>query len=474
MQIEIYPRYWVNKPGFHLAIGGLVLFALAFGATALGIEPSWPYIVADAAVLITVLIWKFPAFLIVGLTFVGQFKSRAAAGFDVTDPTFVMLALLYIAVTVQLLLVTTGAGRYNLRDLFRGQAVGVSAFSLLILAIAVSYTYTPAPGVGGDKVLRLIVFDSLAFAAPLILLQNDRDVRQLVLFTTLASLLLAVVTLYRLLHPTAELLRGDQDATQIGSGLVMDAAVLMLLYYPLKAKWSVRSGVMLCLIVLTLGIAASLSRSAVLCLLLVATAGSLFMGLDSRVASRKVILLSMAACILVPSIAFLWFRYLPAASSKFAFKAQELTMILQGSAPAGTVQQRIEFSESAWRAFLSKPLLGWGAGGWSTLWHYNDARIDVTYPHNFILEVAAEQGLAGLTPLALLLLAISRACANVLQARSTQLAFIVPVVTLSLIGNCFTGQVASREMWSWCGILFAFARMVQLQPCPRSVGIPRS
>jgi O-antigen ligase len=464
MHIETHSRDWFSKSTLPLALwvtGSLVLFALAYGAGAKGVEPSWVFVAVTAAMLVPVLIWKFPVFLIVGLTFVGQFKSRPATGFSVTDPTFVIWALLYAAVAVQLLRVTTSTEGPSLGDLFRGQAVGVSAFFLLILVIAISYAYTPAPGIGGDKVIRLIVFDCLAFVAPLILLRNDRDVRQLVRVTSLAGFLLAVVTIFRVLDPTAALLRGDQDITKIGAGLSMDAAFLMLLYYPLKAKPGLRLGVMLWLVVLTLGIAASVSRGAILCLLVVALVSSLLLRLDSRVTSRKGILLAVAACILVFSVAFVWLRHLPAASSKFSVKVQQLTMTLEGAAPSGTIEKRVDYSGSAWRAFLSKPILGWGAGGWSTLWHNSDPHIVLTYPHNFVLEIAAEQGLVGLLPLALLLAAIVRASAKVLQAHASLLVFIVPVVALSLIGNAVTGSVESREMWSWCGILFAFARMAQ-------------
>jgi O-antigen ligase len=462
MHIETHSRDWFGRSSLPLALwvtGSLALFALAYGAGAIGVEPSWVFVAVTAAVLVPVLIWKFPVFLIVGLTFVGQFKIRPATGFSVTDPTFVIWALLYAAVAIQILRVTTSEEGPSVGDLFRGQAVGVSAFFLLIIVIGISYAYTPAPGIGGDKVIRLIVFDCLAFVAPLILLRNFRDVRQLVLLTSLAGLLLAIITIFRLLHPTAGLLSGAQDVTKIGAGLSMDAVFLMLLYYPLKA--SLRAAVLLGLVALTLGIAASVSRSAILCLFVVALVSSLLLRVDSRVASRKGILLGVATCILVFSIAFVGLRQLPASSSKFAIKMQQLTMTLEGAAPSGTIEKRIDYSGSAWRAFLSKPFLGWGAGGWSTLWHNSDPHIVLTYPHNFILEIAAEQGLLGLLPLALLLAAIVRASAKVLRAHASLLVFIVPVVALSLIGNTITGSVESREMWSWCGILFAFARMVQ-------------
>jgi O-antigen ligase len=111
-------------------------------------------------------------------------------------------------------------------------------------------------------------------------------------------------------------------------------------------------------------------------------------------------------------------------------------------------------------AFLAKPVLGWGAGGWSTLWHYSDERV-VTYPHNFVLEIAAEQGLLGLSVLALLFLAAFRASLRILRDQHIRAIFILPVVALVAMGNAVTGQVEDRVMWFFFGALFALARMVR-------------
>jgi len=138
---------------------------------------------------------------------------------------------------------------------------------------------------------------------------------------------------------------------------------------------------------------------------------------------------------------------------------------LHGLTPGGTAGQRYSFSESAWQAFLTKPLLGWGAGGWTTLWHYSDERV-LKYPHNFVLEIAAEQGLVGLAALAMLLLAMLRACAQVLGGPGSRFVFIVPVVVLTLLGNAVTGQVEARDMWFWCGTLFALARLARASSAP--------
>jgi O-antigen ligase len=440
-------------------MGGFLVLVLAYTTLGMEIEPFWVLLAVPVLLILPVLVRRFPVFLMVALVYVGLFKARGAVGIRLADPTLLTAFLLYAAVVLQVLYLAVGDGDLNLRDLFAGQMGGVSAAGLLILIISASYLYTPAPVIGGEKVLKLVAFDAPIFLAPLILLRTHRDVRQLLLLSMLGSLILAGRTIYRVLHPTAELLLGEQDPTEIGEGLLMGAAALMALYYPFPESRFFRAALIGCLVVLACGTTASLSRSAIVSLLLVATASLIFLRRIPTTLSRKAILIAVGAVVLTVTVASVWLWQLPATHSKLAVKASELSLSLRGSyPPGGTAGQRYSFSESAWQAFLSKPLFGWGAGGWSTLWHYSDERV-LKYPHNFVLEIAAEQGLAGLAALTVLLLAMLGACANVLREDGNRFVFIVPVVALTLIGNAVTGQVETRDMWFWCGTLFALARM---------------
>jgi O-antigen ligase len=448
-----------------LYLGGAIslLFLLYAAARGMEFEPFWIALAIPIAALLPVLVLRFPVILMVATVYVGTFKTHGATGVSMTDPTVLTVGLLYGAIILQVLLLASSTEGPRLGDAFAGQVGGVVASFLLVLVIAISYTYTPAPDIGRDKVLKLVAFDMPVFLAPLLLLRTDRDVRLLVRLCILASVVLAFRTVHRVLNPSAEMLLGVQDPTEIGEGLLMGAAALMALYYPFPEKRVFRAGLVLCIVALTVGTTASLSRSAILSLLLVATASLMFLRHNPGTLSRKAILITVAAVVVTVSVASVWMWHLPSTHAKFAEKAAELGLTSKGGyPPSGTAGQRYSFSESAWQAFLSKPLLGWGAGGWSTLWHYTDERV-VKYPHNFILEIAAEQGLAGLAALAMLLLTMKGACATILHAPGSQFAFIVPVVALSLLGNAVTGQVETREMWLWSGTLFALARMAQLR-----------
>jgi O-antigen ligase len=444
-------------------LGVLSLLLFAYATFKMEIEPFWVLLAIPVALLLAILVRKFPVFLMVAMVYVGVLKTRGAVGISVTDPTLVTAALLYAAMILQGLLLAIGVGGGKLHDLFAGQMVGFTAFCLLILVIAISYSYTPAPDIGRDKVLKLVAFDAPLFLAPLIFLRTDRTVRQLVLLSMLGSLILACRTLYRVTHPTAELLLGKQDPTEIGEGLLMGATALMALYYPFREKPLFRVALIGLIIVLVCGTTASLSRSAILSLLLVAAASLLLLRRKLPI-SPKTILMIVATVIITVCVASAWLWHLPATHSKLALKASEFSLTLNGKyPPGGTAGERYSFSESAWQAFLARPLLGWGAGGWSTLWHLDDERV-VRYPHDFVLEIAAEQGLAGLAALSLLLLAMVRASMKIVTDPAGRFVFIVPVVALTLLGNAVTGQVDDRGMWFVCGTLFAVARIVEQKP----------
>jgi len=81
-----------------------------------------------------------------------------------------------------------------------------------------------------------------------------------------------------------------------------------------------------------------------------------------------------------------------------------------------------------------------------------------TFPHNFALEVAAEQGLLGLL-LLLVLFALLFRRAKAL-AWQPQFAFLFPVLLFCVIVNMITGDLEDRNLWFWAGMTLAAARMV--------------
>src|SRR5207248_9135756 len=96
-----------------------------------------------------------------------------------------------------------------------------------------------------------------------------------------------------------------------------------------------------------------------------------------------------------------WLQQQDAAGRKLNRKVGELEEILGGSSnPTYTAGMRLARYRNAVDMFSQKPLLGWGAGAWSTHFLQRDT---VSYPHNLFLEIAAEEGTVGLAALAILI-----------------------------------------------------------------------
>lgn len=78
----------------------------------------------------------------------------------------------------------------------------------------------------------------------------------------------------------------------------------------------------------------------------------------------------------------------------------------------GSIISRIEAFNISLRKFADKPVLGWGFGGFRT-YYISDLPLWMKYPHNIVLEFAAELGIAGLFLLGLILFSIIRGAASV-------------------------------------------------------------
>jgi len=130
-----------------------------------------------------------------------------------------------------------------------------------------------------------------------------------------------------------------------------------------------------------------------------------------------------------------------------------------GSVLSSTIQTRIvllTFQERytsgrdsllavAWDLFAQKPLAGWGLHGFEAT--YGQYR-GFTYPHNFVVQLAAETGLLGLTTLALVVGA-SVARFRTLPLREPSVAAFLAGTALFAVASQFSGDYYdSRMLWA--------------------------
>lgn len=440
--------------------GALVIAAFLFLTTGLliavrvGSEPAIVLAVCAGIPLSLLFMRKWPMALIAGLMFVGNFKSTPAQGISLSDPTLIVLALCAGAIGIELLYHISGATDFSLRRLFAGQTTVALLFCVFVTVLIASFAYTPAEQYGASKVTRFAVFEVLAFFAPFVLLTTRSRLQQLIHWTILLSVALAAKDFYLLLHPSAEVLKGDTDITQIGDGMLFGIALLTVIFAnPIRSRLATY---LLCsLLVGAMFIATARTPLVALFIALLVTAVVMRSG-DAGV-SRKRLFAGLAASMVVGGAVLLWMQTLPGATEKVHWKEEELLAFATGAQlSSGTMRERVELDRSALHATMEHPVGGLGVGGWSVYYSKQDIP---RFPHNFILEVSAEEGLVGVSLLIALLLVLLRR-AKALLATHT-FSFLFPTFVFLVLYNMMTGDLENRQLWFWFGMIAAATRFLR-------------
>lgn len=451
-----------------LLVTAVALWACAY----FGYEPTWSIAVMVIGAATLVALRKWPMIIVAGLLFVGNFKTSPAHGISLSDPTMVLFLLCCGAITIDFLSrLITGRSEWTLGTLLAGQAFRISLFILFIIVLAASYLYTPTVQYGGMKLLRFLAFETLAFFGPILLAKNEKELRPFLLVTLILSFALVAKQLVGVWHPSQQVLEGNGDVTEIGHGMAFGTSILIVIYSKLINSWLLMGCV---LTVLAVGLVTAAARTPALALVVTLITVSLVLKTGSGHLNRKKLLLRFSLMAIIAVMAFLWIQNRPGMRDKLASKENEVQSMLSGSTlTGGTIAKRLEFYDSALDALMQHPLTGLGLGGWSVF--YSGQGIPgegmPKYPHNFLLEVASEQGLPGLVLLLTLLVSLFHS--SLMMAKSPEFAFLFPVLTFQVLYNAFTGTVEDRALWFWLGMVVAASRMVRnLHPLHSGVWSP--
>jgi len=455
-ELQQGPRLWSVAIPTGLVIAGIA--AIWFLANRYDSEPYVPVLAMLLFVGAMIVVRRLTGLLVAALMYVGNFKTKAAIGVSVADPTFIVLMLCCAGLFLECLWIFSKRGE-SILALFRGQGRAVLFYLLFLLMILVSMSYTVAPESGLEKLERMAVFGTLVFFAPFILFKRPKDLNQFLVACILLSLALSLRNLIELFHPVASVLSGNTDITRIGDAELIGATLVILIYHRFSEK---RPGLRLAAIaLLAVGLVASAARSAAFSVLIVIAITAVMNRSRRSPAIARRALLSVVLATIIAGVAMFWIRQLPAAQAKLAYKADELSQLVKGSfLPGGTAEQRMNFYQQSLVAIGEKPLLGWGVSGWGVFFLGADQR---AIPHNFILEAAVEQGLIGCGLLLGFLITTSSALRKVMRHGGPYFAFLLPVFLLSVLLNLVTGDLESRMIWFWSGTILAVARMLQYQ-----------
>src|SRR5258708_5336217 len=425
-------------------------------------EPLWALAALALTPLLLVAMRKFRAAFIPPLIFVGYLKTGESKGFSLIDPTVIALLLLCGSILFDLLLSITRKDQHWQRGFFT-QWKGVASFGALAVMTAVSYLYSPAPSYGWDKLTRFLVISGILFFSPLLLIRTVEDLRLFTLAMLICAILLSIKLLFgvndaSLFDPTGHPLTSEsRDVTQIGAGQAVGFGLLWLLFCP---HYSFRQlSLMVSIPLLCAALIASVARCPILFFVAVLLAFLFLRRMRAAVTATNVWLPVLLGGLLAFSASLYWLQQQEAARGKVVTKRAEIEEVLRGSStPTYTAGRKLTRYRWALKMFAEQPLTGWGLGGWS---YYVFDRDVPAYPHNLVLEIAAEEGVMGLAGLASLLFAVSLALRRIWRS-SPDLSFIVPVFAFSLLATMTSGDInVNRPLWLWCGMIFALAGIVR-------------
>jgi O-antigen ligase len=421
----------------------------------------WALAALVLAPLLLVAMRRFRAAFIPPLIFVGYLKTAESKGFSLTDPTLIALLLLCGSILLDLLLAITKNDHHWQRGLLT-QWKGVASFGALAAMTAVSYLYSPAPSYGWDKLTRFLVISGILFFAPLVLIRKTDDLRHFTLAMLICAILLSIKLLYgindaSLFDPTGHLTSESREVTQIGAGQAVGFGLLWLLFcthYSLR-----RLSLLIAVPLLCAALIASVARGPILFFVAVLVPFLCLRGVRAAVTATNVWLPVLLGGLLAFAASLDWLQQQESAQAKFATKRAEIEEVLSGSStPTYTAGRRLTLYRWALEMFAQKPLTGWGLGGWS---YYALDRDIPAYPHNLVLEIAAEEGVMGLAALGTLFLTVFLALRRIWRS-SPDLSFIAPVFAFSLLATMTSGDInVNRPLWLWCGVIFALAGIVR-------------
>ncbi len=437
----------------------LATLVALYGCSQLGYEPAWALAAIAAGAVILIAFCKWPILMFAGLVFVGQFKTIPAQGVSLSDPTMLMFLLCCGTIAIDRLRGLISAhSEWSLGYLFAGQASRIILFMLFTAALAVSSLYTPAEQYGKAKLLRFLTFETLVFLGPILLLKNEKALKPLLWAMIVLSVPLLAKQIITVSHPSLQVLRGEADVTELGHGEAFGTAILIAIY----ARW-IRSRILLgCILVLaSVGLVTAAARTPALALLITLIVSLFVLRTPFAHLRLRTMLPILSLVVVVGALTFLWIRNTPAMRQKLASKEDEFVSMASGSSEThGTMARRLEFYKAAADAVTQHPLTGLGLGGWSVF--YSGERIEgrkmPIYPHDFLLEVASEQGLPGLALLLALLASLFYSARKL--AKYPQFAFLLPVLIFEVFNHMFTGSVEDRYLWFWFGMVVAVSRMV--------------
>jgi O-antigen ligase len=259
--------------------------------------------------------------------------------------------------------------------------LSLALFAIMLLRL----TGSPAEPYGSDKVQLFLTVNLVALVAGVLVGRHRRDLELCLALMLAVAVVGAVGLLVQLISGTEPVYPGRYGLSgddPISLGRLSATGLLIAIYALLTAGAAVRSAALCTIPVLAVAFLASGSRGPFVGLLVGLLVLGGLMARERGPGGRWALVVGgiVLGVVVTPDI-------VPGDAM------DRLAGILVGEEGSLDTSGRSELWAAAWRTFLDNPGLGVGTGGFAAV-----APLDI-YPHNLLLEAAAEWGLLGLVPL---------------------------------------------------------------------------
>ncbi|RME46722.1 MAG: hypothetical protein D6791_07545 [Chloroflexi bacterium] len=370
----------------------------------------------------------------------------ANAGLFKADPRLRALAgLADMTLMLGIILIAALVYRLVLRRERIGWTREMSLALIFAGVILLGILYTPASAYGMDKALRFVSLTMLAFFTPLVIMTSRRAVTRFFFGWLGIAMLLTADALSRL--GSGQRLSGF-NATSIAVSRTVGVAVLVLVFTVLMGRvartWRILAvgG----LVLMTLVLLGSGARGPFLSLgIVVALATGIASGRPGRRARSLLIIGILGLAIL----GVLWSGLVPTAS------IQRFNLLMSQADRDTSSQARLMVMRDAWQLFVSSPVIGRGIGSVSAF----GAGREQVYPHNILLELAAETGVLGLgLYLVLVGLVLLRLLSKLSTASDHDALWLTLFATFlfTFLNAMVSGDLNdNRDLWLFAGVAIA-------------------
>jgi O-antigen ligase len=317
---------------------------------------------------------------------------------------------------------------------------------LLAIELLMRLPSSHAPSYGSTKIQLFILQNLVVLVAGLLIAQHRVQFERFVSLSILIAGASAFLLLWRLSQGQAQALFDSrftispaENPIQLGR---QSAEGLLFASYLLLAgsrAWA-RAAATIVAPVLAISLLAAGSRGPVLG----AIAGmlTLFLVLARNAAARRRLFLAAVAGLIGVVLAM---QFVPGQS------IQRSLSFLDGSGSGISSNGRVQLWSVAWQLFTSHPVLGVGTGSFFGFDGLNE------YPHNLLLEAAAELGFVGLVLMLGFLVSswrtILKASSRLGHSGRPQMALVAALFVSAVVNAMFSGDIPTNsDLWLAAGL----------------------